>query len=89
MVKANDVLYDNDSYITNSDPTQCQQIADYIAEHGSITAKEAEDLFGCMRLASRIAELRKKYHIVTKMEKGKNRLGKTTHYARYSFAEEK
>lgn len=87
MVKVNDVLYDKDSYITNSDPTQCQQIVDYIAAYGSITAKEAEDQFGCMRLASRIGELRKKYNIITKIEKGKNRLGKITHYARYSFAE--
>jgi hypothetical protein len=37
-----------------------------------------------MRLASRISDLkRQKYPIVSKMEKGENRNGKTVHFAVY------
>lgn len=43
---------DNDS--------QCKLILFYLKEHGSITAKEAMQLCGCMRLAARIHDLRKK-----------------------------
>ena len=70
---------------------QCRKILAYIIEHGSITPKEAEDNFRCMRLASRINELRgKKYKyqkIVTTMESYVDEEGYTTRYARYSIAE--
>lgn len=55
---------------SNSKPTQCQLILEYMEEHGSITSLEAVMNLGCMRLASRISELKKRgYYIVTEMEK--------------------
>lgn len=64
--------------------TQCQEILDYIEKHGSISPKEADKAFGCMRLASRISDLKRKgYTFSVQMEKGKNKAGKTTRYARY------
>jgi hypothetical protein len=57
-------------------------------KYGSITAKEAENEYGCMRLASRINELRRNGVAITaEMVAGKNRRGEATHYARYSLAE--
>lgn len=40
--------------------SQCKLILFYLKEHGSITAKEAMKLCGCMRLAARIADLQKR-----------------------------
>ena len=67
--------------------TQCKQIVGYMRKHGSITPKEAERL-GCMRLASRICDLRKQgYAIKVERVKVKKRNGRTTSIARYSLAE--
>ena len=45
---------------------------------GFITPNEAEALYGCKRLASRINELRKNFpRISTRLEFGRNRFGKT------------
>ena len=46
--------------------TQCELILRYMDEHGSITSLEAMKLFGCMRLASRIADLRKRGYMIVK-----------------------
>lgn len=43
---------DNDS--------QCKLILFYLKEYGKITAKDALQLCGCMRLAARIHDLRRK-----------------------------
>ena len=52
--------------------------------YGSITPKDADEMYGIMRLGARINELRKQgYGIKTDTETGKNRFGKRTHYARY------
>lgn len=40
--------------------TQCNMIADYLQKGYSITSLEALRLFGCMRLASRIHDLRER-----------------------------
>lgn len=67
--------------------TQCEKIIAYIQKHGSITHKEAE-LFGCMRLASRICDLKKRGYIIrTKMVRVKNKDGSYTSIASYSFAD--
>lgn len=67
--------------------TQCKQIVEYMRKHGGITPKEAERL-GCMRLASRICDLRKQgYAIKVERVKVKKRNGRTTSIARYSLAE--
>ncbi|MBO7731847.1 MAG: helix-turn-helix domain-containing protein [Methanobrevibacter sp.] len=55
--------------------TQCNMIAEYLENGYSITALEALQMFGCMRLASRICDLRDRgYNIATckiKTETGK------------------
>lgn len=68
--------------------TNCEMILQYILEHGSITDREAVIDLGVGRLASRICELRKDgYDIISEREKGKNRYGKITYYARYRLAD--
>ncbi len=67
-------------------PTQNQRILDYIDEFGSITQLEAIRDLGCMRLASRISDLRRLgYPIKSEFEPVKNRFGETCHIKRYSM----
>lgn len=67
---------------------QTDLILMHMKKYGSITAKEAENEYGCMRLASRISDLRRQgVAIESEIVTGKNRRGDTTHYARYSLAE--
>lgn len=70
--------------------TQCELILRYMDEHGSITSLEAMKLFGCMRLASRISDLRKRgYMIVRTMVTMFNEDGSYRgHYAEYHLATE-
>ena len=64
--------------------TQCERILEYMNQNGSISAKEAMNELGIMRLASRIADLKADgYEIETQTECSKNRFGEKTHYARY------
>lgn len=64
--------------------TQCERILRYIDEHGSITAKEAMNELGVMRLASRIADLKADgWEIDTRTVCSVNRYGERTHYAKY------
>ena len=68
--------------------TQCEMILHYMRENGSITAWEAMKEIGCMRLGSRICDLRRAGHkITTNSETRKNRWGVQTTYARYTLAE--
>lgn len=63
---------------------QTEKILDYMTRFGSITPLEAMADLGCMRLAARIADLKREgYKIDTVIEAGKNRLGGVTRYARY------
>lgn len=43
-----------------SSATQCAMIREYLENGGSLTSLDALRLFGCMRLASRICDLRDK-----------------------------
>lgn len=53
----------------------------------SITAREADVLYGCMRLGARIYELRELGHDIRgETESGVNRMGHPTHYKRYWLA---
>ena len=62
---------------------QCERIIAFIEEHGSITQIDALQ-FGCMRLASRINDLKRQgFPIKKKMESAKNRYGEPINYARY------
>ena len=68
----------------NSKPTQAQRILDYIKEFGSITQIEALRDIGCMRLASRVSELRKQgVNIISKTEAVNNRYGEKCYIKRY------
>ena len=64
--------------------TQCERIVQYLETEGSITPLDALREFGCMRLASRITDLKRQgYYISKKMETSKNKAGETVRYARY------
>ncbi len=68
--------------------SQCERILSYIEEKGSITQLDALREFGCMRLASRISDLKKQGVCIKRtMESSKNRYGETVSYARYSLCE--
>lgn len=66
--------------------TQCDRILQYIEEKGSITQLQALKEFGCMRLASRMSDLKKRgYPVKMRMETAKNRYCEPVRYARYSI----
>lgn len=70
--------------------TQTDMVLRYMHENGSITQDDADRDLGCKRLAARIKDLKKAgMSIDVRMEKGKNRWGQPTHYARYSLGGEK
>lgn len=67
---------------------QKDMILSYMRKHRCITPKEAEQKFGCMRLAARIKDLRDDgYNISMKMKTGKNMFGKTVAFAVYRLDE--
>lgn len=69
-------------------PTQRELITDYINRFGSISPMEAIADLGITKLATRVSEMKKdgiEFKIV--LEKGKNRYGKPTFYARYYWKE--
>ena len=69
--------------------TQKEMVLNYIADFGSITPMEAFSDLGITKLATRISEMKKEgQQFKIDIVKGKNRYGKTTRYARYSFPEE-
>ena len=69
-------------------PTQCQQILEYMRRFGSITQLDALRDIGCMRLASRINELRcQGFAIGRRMKTSKNRYGKDVSFAEYYLEE--
>ena len=64
--------------------TQCQRVLEYMKEFGSITQLSAIRDIGCMRLASRIADLRQQgYAIGRRMKQEKNRYGNKVSFAEY------
>lgn len=63
---------------------QCATVLWHMKEYGSITHKEADDLYGIARLAARISDLRRQgYKIVSETVTGKGRDGRVTHFSRY------
>ena len=65
--------------------TQNKKVIEYMRNHGSITALEAKDELHIMRLAARIADLKKMgYFINSERVTVKTYYGKTT-VARYSL----
>lgn len=69
--------------------TQREAIIKYITDFGSITPMQAYGDLGITKLATRISEMRKD-GMVFKIEtiKSKNRYGKPTRFAKYSFPKE-
>lgn len=68
--------------------TQCDRILKYIDDFGSITQLQAIADLGCMRLASRVSDLKKRgYPIRRRMVTGKNRYQEKTNYAEYYMEE--
>lgn len=69
--------------------TQCDKVLAYMIHFGSITQLDALADIGCMRLASRISDLRDRgYAIGRRMKTGKNRYGETVSFAEYYLIEE-
>ena len=69
--------------------TQCNKVLEYMRRYGSITQLEALRDIGCMRLASRISDLRYQgYAIGRRMKTSKNRDGEDVHFAEYYLIEE-
>lgn len=67
--------------------TQCERVLRHLEDYGSIDPMEAIQEYGCMRLASRIADLKGMgYDIVSERTKGKNRYGEQTSYCTYRLA---
>ena len=64
--------------------TQCDRILRHMKDYGAIDPMVAIQEYGCMRLASRIADLKGQvYDIVSERTKGKNRYGEQTSYCVY------
>lgn len=64
--------------------TQNQMVLRHLKEQGGITPMTAMSEYGIMRLASRIADLRRMGHnIHSEIVKGVNRYGEKTHYSMY------
>ena len=60
------------------------RVLDYLRRNGSITALDAMNDLGVMRLASRVCELKEQgAQIETVMVEGVNRFGEVTKFARY------
>ena len=72
----------------NSD-SQNRQILAHLQKGNTITQMDALRLFGCMRLASRINDLRQMgFHIMTFREESIASNGKKKRYAKYALKEE-
>lgn len=69
--------------------TQAERIMEYMEEFGSITQIDALRDLGCMRLASRISDLKKQgIPIKSESEVVKNRWGESCYIKRYSLGGE-
>ena len=69
--------------------TQCDKVLAYMKQFGSITQLEALADIGCMRLASRISDLRQQgIPIGRRMKTGKNRYGDDVTFAEYYLLED-
>lgn len=69
--------------------TQCERILRHLMVYGYITSIEAMSEYGCMRLASRINDLKRQgYNISAERGKGKNRYGEPVSFAVYKLVEE-
>lgn len=64
--------------------TQNERVLRHLSDFGSITSHVAMRDYGIMRLASRVADLKRQgYAIVSERETAENRYGEKVSYARY------
>ena len=69
--------------------TQCDKVLQYMRDFGSITQLQALQDIGCMRLASRISDLRGQgYAIGRRIKTSKNRYGDSVSFAEYYLEED-
>lgn len=69
--------------------TQCERVLKYMEDFGEIDTMTAIRELGCMRLASRISDLKRRgIAIRRRMENGKNRYGERVSWAVYWIAKE-
>ena len=69
--------------------TQCDKVLEYMRQFGSITQLQALSDIGCMRLASRISDLRQQgFAIGRRIKTSKNRYGDSVSFAEYYLIEE-
>lgn len=69
--------------------TQCEKVLAYMRQFGSITQFDALHDIGCMRLASRISDLRQQgIPIGRRIKTGKNRYGDSVSFAEYYLEED-
>ena len=69
--------------------TQCVKVLEYMRQFGSITQLQALQDIGCMRLASRISDLRSQgYAIGRRIKTSKNRYGDSVSFAEYYLEED-
>lgn len=65
---------------------QRERILHHMELYGEIDPVTAMSEYGCMRLAARIADLKRAgYPIMTRVAKSKNRFGEDVHYSAYSL----
>lgn len=69
--------------------SQSQKVLRHMQERGSITARDAYECYGIMRLGARIYDLKKEgYAIQTSKETARNKYGDPVHYARYAMIQQ-
>ena len=69
--------------------TQCDKVLEYMRTFGSITQLQALSDIGCMRLASRISDLRQQgVAIGRRIKTSKNRYGDSVSFAEYYLEED-
>lgn len=69
--------------------TQCERVLKYIEDFGSITSLQAVQDLGCMRLASRINDLKRMgYPVRKRSARATNRYGETVYFAEYYIPRE-
>lgn len=70
--------------------TQCERILKYMHDFGSINPQQAMTDLGVMRLAARVADLKREgHHISRRMVSAKNRYGEAVSFAEYRLEGEK
>ena len=68
--------------------TQCEKVLKYMQDFGSVNPQQAIADLGVYRLASRISDLRKGGHKISRrMVRGKNRDGEAVRFAEYRLEE--